>query len=147
MTIWHDSVQSHTILAVTFYLEGDIADGRNSQESTLTFLWQMCACSLYCVSYSDRYELRHMNVWYISFVCDLSFAVPYFIVLCHRLTSHLTYYWPCSHLKFSLFLVIGTAFALNMLFKIPVWAGVLLTGLSTLVLLALQQYGVREWII
>ncbi|XP_021298081.1 metal transporter Nramp6-like isoform X2 [Herrania umbratica] len=37
--------------------------------------------------------------------------------------------------------VIGTAFALNMLFNIPVWIGVLLTGLSTLVLLALQQYG------
>ncbi|KAI3965718.1 hypothetical protein MKX01_010675 [Papaver californicum] len=40
--------------------------------------------------------------------------------------------------------VIGTAFALNMLFSIPVWCGVLLTGLSTLVLLALQQYGVRK---
>ncbi|KAL5576120.1 hypothetical protein UlMin_017819 [Ulmus minor] len=40
--------------------------------------------------------------------------------------------------------VIGTAFALNMLFNIPVWCGVLLTGLSTLMLLALQQYGVRK---
>ncbi|KAK7294015.1 hypothetical protein RJT34_16898 [Clitoria ternatea] len=40
--------------------------------------------------------------------------------------------------------VIGTAFALNMLFSIPVWIGVLLTGLSTLMLLALQQYGVRK---
>ncbi|RDY02369.1 Metal transporter Nramp6, partial [Mucuna pruriens] len=40
--------------------------------------------------------------------------------------------------------VIGTAFALNMLFNIPVWIGVLLTGLSTLTLLALQQYGVRK---
>lgn len=40
--------------------------------------------------------------------------------------------------------VIGTAFALNMLFGLPVWAGVLLTGLSTLILLALQQYGVRK---
>ncbi|XP_048332302.2 metal transporter Nramp1 isoform X1 [Ziziphus jujuba] len=40
--------------------------------------------------------------------------------------------------------VIGTAFALNMLFKIPIWCGVLLTGFSTLVLLALQQYGVRK---
>ncbi|KAM7480275.1 hypothetical protein LguiA_028488 [Lonicera macranthoides] len=40
--------------------------------------------------------------------------------------------------------VIGTAFALNMLFHIPVWCGVLLTGLSTLILLALQQYGVRK---
>ncbi|XP_052116081.1 metal transporter Nramp6-like isoform X1 [Arachis duranensis] len=40
--------------------------------------------------------------------------------------------------------VIGTAFALSMLFNIPVWIGVLLTGLSTLILLALQQYGVRK---
>ncbi|KAJ4874382.1 Metal transporter Nramp1 [Raphanus sativus] len=40
--------------------------------------------------------------------------------------------------------VIGTAFALNMLFSIPVWIGVLLTGLSTLMLLALQRYGVRK---
>ncbi|KAF8024243.1 hypothetical protein BT93_F1444 [Corymbia citriodora subsp. variegata] len=38
--------------------------------------------------------------------------------------------------------VIGTAFALNILFHIPVWAGVLLTGCSTLVLLGLQRYGV-----
>ncbi|XP_038978130.1 metal transporter Nramp5-like [Phoenix dactylifera] len=40
--------------------------------------------------------------------------------------------------------VIGTAFALNILFHIPVWTGVLITGLSTLVLLGLQRYGVRK---
>ncbi|KAF5467935.1 hypothetical protein F2P56_012139 [Juglans regia] len=40
--------------------------------------------------------------------------------------------------------VIGTAFGLNILFHIPVWAGVLLTGLSTLLLLGLQRYGVRK---
>ncbi|XP_062116803.1 metal transporter Nramp6-like [Humulus lupulus] len=40
--------------------------------------------------------------------------------------------------------VIGTAFALNMLFKIPLWIGVLLTGFSTLILLALQQYGATK---
>ncbi|KAJ0969500.1 hypothetical protein J5N97_022377 [Dioscorea zingiberensis] len=40
--------------------------------------------------------------------------------------------------------VIGTAFALNILFHIPVWAGVLITGLSTLLLLGLQRYGVRK---
>ncbi|KAI3672770.1 hypothetical protein L6452_38869 [Arctium lappa] len=40
--------------------------------------------------------------------------------------------------------VIGTAFALNILFKIPVWVGVLLTGFSTLLLLGLQRYGVRK---
>ncbi|CAN6583807.1 unnamed protein product [Malus baccata var. baccata] len=40
--------------------------------------------------------------------------------------------------------VIGTAFALNLLFNIPVWTGVLLTGFSTLLLLGLQRYGVRK---
>ncbi|XP_017980978.1 PREDICTED: metal transporter Nramp5 [Theobroma cacao] len=40
--------------------------------------------------------------------------------------------------------VIGTAFALNILFHVPVWAGVLCTGLSTLLLLGLQRYGVRK---
>ncbi|XP_062158478.1 metal transporter Nramp7.2-like [Alnus glutinosa] len=40
--------------------------------------------------------------------------------------------------------VIGTAFALNILFHIPVWAGVLFTGLSTLLLLGLQRFGVRK---
>ncbi|OVA12788.1 Natural resistance-associated macrophage like [Macleaya cordata] len=40
--------------------------------------------------------------------------------------------------------VIGTAFALNILFHIPVWGGVLLTGFSTLLLLGLQKYGVRK---
>ncbi|KAI4337844.1 hypothetical protein L6164_016213 [Bauhinia variegata] len=40
--------------------------------------------------------------------------------------------------------VIGTAFALNILFHIPVWAGVLLTGLSTLLLLGLQRFGARK---
>ncbi|KAK6131532.1 hypothetical protein DH2020_034739 [Rehmannia glutinosa] len=40
--------------------------------------------------------------------------------------------------------VIGTAFALNILFHIPVWVGVLCTGFSTLLLLGLQRYGVRK---
>ncbi|KAK6923725.1 NRAMP family [Dillenia turbinata] len=40
--------------------------------------------------------------------------------------------------------VIGTAFALNILFHIPVWAGVLFTGLSTLLILGIQRYGVQK---
>ncbi|MFQ6642375.1 hypothetical protein Gotur_017687 [Gossypium turneri] len=39
---------------------------------------------------------------------------------------------------------IPEAFGLNILFNIPVWVGVLLTGLSTLLLLGLQRYGVRK---
>ncbi|KAL8141236.1 hypothetical protein V2J09_007257 [Rumex salicifolius] len=41
-------------------------------------------------------------------------------------------------------LIIGTAFALNILFHIPVWVGVILTGFSTILLLGLQRYGVRK---
>ena len=40
--------------------------------------------------------------------------------------------------------VLGTAFALNILFNIPVWSGVLFTGFSTLLLLGLQRYGVID---
>ncbi|XP_057500821.1 metal transporter Nramp7.2-like [Actinidia eriantha] len=40
--------------------------------------------------------------------------------------------------------VIGTAFALNILFNIPIWCGVLLAGLNTLLLLGLQRYGIRK---
>ncbi|KAJ8450307.1 hypothetical protein Cgig2_004764 [Carnegiea gigantea] len=40
--------------------------------------------------------------------------------------------------------VIGTAFALNILFHLPIWSGVLFTGFSTLILLGLQRYGVRK---
>ncbi|XP_011622455.1 metal transporter Nramp5 [Amborella trichopoda] len=40
--------------------------------------------------------------------------------------------------------VIGTAAALQILFHIPIWAGVLITGLNTFLLLGLQRYGVRK---
>ncbi|XP_022748852.1 metal transporter Nramp5-like [Durio zibethinus] len=40
--------------------------------------------------------------------------------------------------------VIGIAFALNILFHIPVWVGVLCTSLGTLLLLGLQRYGARK---
>lgn len=40
--------------------------------------------------------------------------------------------------------VIGTAYALNMLFHLELWLGVILTGFSTLIFLGLQQYGVRK---
>ncbi|CAI9099196.1 OLC1v1035981C1 [Oldenlandia corymbosa var. corymbosa] len=40
--------------------------------------------------------------------------------------------------------VIGTAFALNLLCHIPVWVGVLCTGISTLILIGLQRFGVRK---
>ncbi|CDP10961.1 unnamed protein product [Coffea canephora] len=42
---------------------------------------------------------------------------------------------------------IGTAFALNILFHIPLWVGVLCTGMSTLLLLGLQKYGVSQLIL
>jgi Mn2+/Fe2+ NRAMP family transporter len=40
--------------------------------------------------------------------------------------------------------VLGTAFAFNILLKIPVWAGAIVTVFSTLLLLGVQRFGVRE---
>ncbi|KAJ1270448.1 hypothetical protein BS78_06G052900 [Paspalum vaginatum] len=40
--------------------------------------------------------------------------------------------------------VLGTALAYNILLHIPFWAGVLICGASTLLLLALQSYGARK---
>nr|GMD58313.1 metal transporter Nramp5-like isoform X1 [Ipomoea batatas] len=40
--------------------------------------------------------------------------------------------------------VIGIAFALKLLLNIPLWSGVMLAGLNTLVLLGLQKYGIRK---
>lgn len=40
--------------------------------------------------------------------------------------------------------MLGTAFAFNILLKIPVWAGVILTVFSTLLLLGVQRFGVRK---
>lgn len=40
--------------------------------------------------------------------------------------------------------VLGTAFAFNILLKIPVWAGVILTVFSTLLLLGVQRFGVHN---
>jgi len=42
------------------------------------------------------------------------------------------------------FVVIGAAFALNMMFRIPVWCGFRITGLGTLMFLVLQLYGLQK---
>lgn len=39
--------------------------------------------------------------------------------------------------------VIGTAMALNILFGLPLWAGVLITGVDTLLFLAINLFGIR----
>ncbi|CAN6476115.1 unnamed protein product [Victoria cruziana] len=40
--------------------------------------------------------------------------------------------------------VIGTAFALDILLHIPVWVGILITGLTPFILVGLQKYGFRK---
>eukprot|EP01114_Cavostelium_apophysatum_P023947 TRINITY_DN919_c0_g2_i1.p1 TRINITY_DN919_c0_g2~~TRINITY_DN919_c0_g2_i1.p1 ORF type:complete len:564 (-),score=72.55 TRINITY_DN919_c0_g2_i1:79-1770(-) len=40
--------------------------------------------------------------------------------------------------------IIGTAFALNMLFGLPLWAGVVITAIDTMIFLGLQYFGVRK---
>ena len=40
--------------------------------------------------------------------------------------------------------VIGTAFALKLLFGIPVWLGVIITGIDTILFLGIQMLGFRK---
>lgn len=40
--------------------------------------------------------------------------------------------------------VVGSAFALNLLFGLPLWAGVIITGCDTFTFLLLERYGVRK---
>lgn len=40
--------------------------------------------------------------------------------------------------------VVGTALALNMLIHTPIWAGVLIAGVTTLLLIGLQRFGMRK---
>lgn len=40
--------------------------------------------------------------------------------------------------------MLGTAFVFNILFKIPMWVGVILTVFSTLLLLGVQRFGIHK---
>nr|A0A2K2AIF4.1 RecName: Full=Metal transporter Nramp7.1; Short=PotriNRAMP7.1; Short=PtNRAMP7.1; AltName: Full=Natural resistance-associated macrophage protein 7.1 [Populus trichocarpa] len=74
-------------------------------------------------------------LWLLAEIAVIAADIPEGII------SSLLYYFK---LILDTYLLIGTAFALNILFHIPVWVGVLCTGCSTLLLLGLQKYGVRK---
>ncbi|CAL5035798.1 unnamed protein product [Urochloa decumbens] len=60
---------------------------------------------------------------------------PRYVTICLWITAELAVI--CDDIP----QVLGTAFAFNILLKIPVWAGVILTVLSTLVFLGVQRFG------
>ncbi|CAL5028860.1 unnamed protein product [Urochloa decumbens] len=63
---------------------------------------------------------------------------PRYVTICLWITAELAVI--CDDIP----QVLGTAFAFNILLKIPVWAGVILTVLSTLVFLGVQRFGARK---
>ncbi|CAL5018476.1 unnamed protein product [Urochloa decumbens] len=63
---------------------------------------------------------------------------PRYVTICLWITAELAVI--CDDIP----QVLGTAFAFNILLKIPVWAGVILTVLSTLVILGVQRFGARK---
>ncbi|CAN6247784.1 unnamed protein product [Urochloa humidicola] len=63
---------------------------------------------------------------------------PRYVTICLWITAELAVI--CDDIP----QVLGTAFAFNILLKIPVWAGVILTVLSTLVFLGVQKFGARK---
>nr|CAB3486432.1 unnamed protein product [Digitaria exilis] len=63
---------------------------------------------------------------------------PRYVTICLWITAELAVI--CDDIP----QVLGTAFAFNILFKIPVWTGVILTVLSTLLFLGVQRFGARK---
>ncbi|XP_077231726.1 metal transporter Nramp7.2-like [Tasmannia lanceolata] len=106
---------------------------------------------------SERFELLWVILIGLIFALIIqSLAANLGATTGKHLAEHCKAEYP-KFIKYSLYLlsevaviatdipeVIGTAFALNILFHIPLWIGVLLTGLSTLLLLGLQRYGARK---
>ncbi|XP_077231702.1 metal transporter Nramp7.2-like [Tasmannia lanceolata] len=106
---------------------------------------------------SDRFELLWVILIGLIFALIIqSLAANLGATTGKHLAEHCKAEYP-KFIKYSLYLlaevaviatdipeVIGTACALNILFHIPLWVGVLLTGLSTLLLLGLQRYGARK---
>lgn len=70
--------------------------------------------------------------WSVHLICYFHFIFLFFAEF---------YIWATYNVSTA---VLGTAFAFNILFKIPVWAGVILTVFSTLLLLGVQRFGVRK---
>ena len=113
-------------------------------------LWLLAEFAVICADIPEgkTIKLTYKDKWY-----------HYHIMLMHALASSFLNY-PLIHVSLIIFklrnskifqffqfvAVIGTAFALNILFHIPIWTGVLITGLSTLLLLSLQRYGVIYFI-
>ncbi|PWA57181.1 metal transporter NRAT1 [Artemisia annua] len=77
---------------------------------------------------------------HLSELCKAEY--PIFVKYCLWLLAEISVI--AADIPEGMLFLIGTAFALNILFKVPVWVGVLLTGFSTLLLLGLQKYGVRK---
>ncbi|WCJ44396.1 Metal transporter Nramp5 [Euphorbia peplus] len=103
------------------------------------------------------YELLWVTLLGLTYALIIQSLAANLGVTTGKHLSELCKYEYPKHVKFCLWVlaeiaviaadipeVVGTAFALNILFHIPLWAGVLSTGLSTLLLLGLQKYGLRK---
>uniref|UniRef100_A0A0A9EXE8 Metal transporter n=1 Tax=Arundo donax TaxID=35708 RepID=A0A0A9EXE8_ARUDO len=106
---------------------------------------------------SHKYELLWVLFFGFIFVLIIqSLAAKLGVITGRHLAELCTCEYP-KYVKYGLWLlaevgviattipgVLGTALAYNMLFHIPFWAGVLICGASTLLLLVLQSYGARK---
>ncbi|KQK04475.1 metal transporter Nramp4 isoform X2 [Brachypodium distachyon] len=107
--------------------------------------------------YSHRYELLWVLLFGFIFVLIIqSLAAKLGIITGRHLAELCTSEYP-KYVKYCLWFlaelgviaatipgVLGTALAYNMLLHIPFWAGVLICGASTVLLLGLQGYGARK---
>ncbi|OEL28272.1 Metal transporter Nramp1 [Dichanthelium oligosanthes] len=115
-------------------LETDLQAGANHKYELLWVILIGLIFALIIQSLSAN--LGVVTGWHLAELCKTEY--PTWVRICLWLLAEL------AVITADIPEVIGTAFAFNLLFHIPVWVGVLITGSSTLLLLGLQKYGVRK---
>ncbi|CAN6180325.1 unnamed protein product [Urochloa humidicola] len=115
-------------------LETDLQAGANHKYELLWVILIGLVFALIIQSLSAN--LGVVTGWHLAELCKTEY--PTWVRICLWLLAEL------AVIAADIPEVIGTAFAFNLLFHIPVWVGVLITGSSTLLLLGLQKYGVRK---
>ncbi|CAL4900865.1 unnamed protein product [Urochloa decumbens] len=112
-------------------LETDLQAGANHKYELLWVILIGLVFALIIQSLSAN--LGVVTGWHLAELCKTEY--PTWVRICLWLLAEL------AVIAADIPEVIGTAFAFNLLFHIPVWVGVLITGSSTLLLLGLQKYG------
>ncbi|KAM7507772.1 hypothetical protein LguiA_018225 [Lonicera macranthoides] len=151
--------ESKSVVATGINKDSDLEDQKNNKSGWRKFMSYIGPGFLVSLAYLDpgnletdlqagadhKYESLAANLGvstgkHLSELCRAEY--PKYVKYCLWLLAEIAVI--AADIPEGTFSLIGTAFALNILLGVPLWGGVLFTGLNTLLLLGLQQYGVRK---